>query len=253
MTQLEGLVTIITGAASGLGEATARRFVRDGATVIMSDIQQKKGEAISSEIGAEFLAADVTEEKQIADLVDQALARHGRLDCMINNAGALGVVGGIATISSEDWNKTVSLLLGSVFYGMKHAARAMINQGDGCILSTTSVAGLVAMGPHAYTAAKHGVVGLTKSVASELARYGVRVNAVAPGTVPTDMTGQIYGGQEGVRETSKARNPLGRSVEAADIAGGFAYLAGPDGKNITGQILTIDAGQSACPAPNRYY
>ena len=253
MKRLGGMVTIITGAANGLGEATARRFVAEGATVVLSDIQKDKGVAIAAELGADFIAADVTVEAEIAALVNETATRFGRLDCMINNAGLLGAVGSIATIDGDDWNRTISVLLGSVFYGMKHASQIMIKQGEGCILSTTSIAGLVALGPHVYTAAKHGIVGLTKSVASELAGHGIRVNAVAPGTVPTQLTGQVYGGEEGVRAISAARNPLGRAVEAADIAGGFAYLAGPDGRNITGQILTIDAGQSACPAATKFH
>ena len=251
MTQLNGLVTIITGAAAGLGQATARRFVADGATVILSDIQVERGLAVAKELGASFRAANVAVEADVAALVDETVQRFGRLDCMINNAGVLGVVGSIAEISDTAWNDTISVLLSSVFYGMKHAARVMIGQRSGVILTTASIAGLVARGPHAYAAAKHGVVGLTKSVASELAAHGIRVNAVAPGTVPTELTSAIYGGEDTVRRKVAPANPLRRAVEADEIAGAFAYLAGPDGCSITGQVLTVDAGVSACPAAPR--
>lgn len=251
MTRLQGLITIVTGAANGLGEATARRFAADGATVILSDIQAERGASIARELGAMFYAADVTVEDEMAALVAQAVSRYGRLDCMINNAGRLGAVGSITSISDADWRGTIAVLLASVFYGMKHAARVMIGQRSGAILSTTSVAGLVPLGPHVYTAAKHGVVGLTKSVASELAAHGIRVNAVAPGTVPTELTGKLFGSHEGVRQSAAARNPLGHTVEADEIAGAFAYLAGPDGRSITGQVLAVDAGLSACPAAVR--
>jgi NAD(P)-dependent dehydrogenase (short-subunit alcohol dehydrogenase family) len=247
MTQLKGLVTIITGAASGLGEATARRFVADGATVILSDIQVDRGAAVANGLRAAFAAADVTIEEEVAALVAQAVDRYGRLDCMINNAGLLGFVGSITAISEADWSNTIAVLLGSVFYGMKHAARVMIEQRSGVILSTASIAGLVPLGPHIYTTAKHGLVGLTRSVGSELAAHGIRVNAVAPGKVPTQITGNRLGGYDAVRRDAAARNPLGRTVEADEIAGAFAYLAGPDGRSITGQILTADAGLTACP------
>lgn len=251
MTPLGGLVTVVTGAANGLGEATARRFVADGATVILSDIQAERGAAVAKELGAAFFAADVTIENEVAALVAEAVARHGRIDCMINNAGRLGAVGSITGISDSEWRGTIDVLLASVFYGMKYAARVMIEQRSGVILSTTSVAGFMALGPHVYTAAKHGVVGLTKSVASELSEYGIRVNAVAPGTVPTQLTGKLFGGDEGVRRSAAARNPLGYTVEAGEIAGAFSYLAGPDGRSITGQVLAIDAGLTACPTALR--
>ena len=247
-------VTIITGAASGLGEATARRFANDGARLILSDIQVDRGQSLAEELGADFLSCDVTREEDVEALIDAALARHGRLDCMINNAGKLGAVGSVTDITVSAWTNSIAILLGSVFLGMKHAGRVMRDQGEGVILSTTSVAGISALGPHAYTAAKHGVVGLTRSVASELAQYGVRVNAVAPGNVPTRMTQLAYDGDPALMmEQWRQRNPLKRVIDADEIAGAFAYLAGPDGRNITGQVLTVDAGLTACRLDASYY
>ncbi len=253
MSGLNGLVTIITGGASGLGEATARRFAQDGARVIVSDISEDRGREVAGDIGADFVAADVTQEDQVARLVAHAVARHGRLDVMINNAGILGAIGSVADIEADAWERTIRILLTSVFYGTKHAARVMIPRRSGCILSTSSVAGIVALGPLVYTAAKHGVVGLTKSAAAELANHNIRVNSVAPGTVPSGLTSIVFGDAQGARDKAAAVNPLRRSVEADEIAGAFAYLAGPDAKNITGQVLAIDAGLSACPSATNYH
>lgn len=172
---------------------------------------------------------------------------------MINNAGVVGSVGSVCNVSAEDFGRTLSILLESVFYGMKHAARIMIPQGSGAILSTSSVAGVAALGPHAYTAAKHGVVGLTKSVAAELAQHGIRVNAVGPGTVPTGLTAAVYGDVAKARDASAAKSPLGRTIDPEDVAAAFAYLASDDGRNVTGQLMIVDGGLTACPIVPKFH
>jgi NAD(P)-dependent dehydrogenase (short-subunit alcohol dehydrogenase family) len=252
MTTLAGKVTIITGAATGLGEATARRFAAEGALLVLCDIDEAGGAAVARELGAEFVKTDVTCEGDVEAAVARAVALHGRLDCMINNAGAVGPMESIADITQSRWNWSIDILLNSVFYGMKHAARVMIDQGDGCILSTASVSAVAAMGPHHYVAAKHAVIGLTKSVASELAASGIRVNAVAPGAIPTRLAIGLFGNEAAARENAARRHPLKRVIEADDIAAGFAYFAGDSGRNITGQVLTIDGGLTACPEAARY-
>lgn len=253
MTRLLDTVTVITGAAGGLGEATARRFASEGAKLVLGDIREDAGRALAQSLGASFLPCDVTREGDVEALVAHAVTHHGRLDCMINNAGQLGALGRIQEIDAAAWGDTMAILLNSVFFGMKHAARVMRPARSGVILSTSSVAGIVALGPHAYTAAKHAVLGLTRSVAAELAEDGIRVNAVAPGNVPTRMTEMAYGDGEAMRAASQARNPLRRVVTADEIAGAFAYLASDDAMNITGQVIAPDAGLMDCRMDASYY
>lgn len=253
MNRLHDKVVVITGAASGLGEATARRFAREGARLVLGDIREEQGIALAAELGGAFLACDVTCEADVAALVDQAIRLHGRLDCIVNNAGQLGAVGRVEEIEGTAWRDTLAVLLDSVFYGMKHAARVMRPRGTGIILSTSSAAGLAPLGPHAYTAAKHAVIGLTLSVASELAADGIRVNAVAPGNVPSRMTALAYGDAEAMRRAAQARNPLGRVVEPDEVAAAFAYLASDDAANVTGQVLAVDAGLVECRLDAAYY
>jgi NAD(P)-dependent dehydrogenase (short-subunit alcohol dehydrogenase family) len=184
--RLKDKVAGVTGGACGIG--TVRRFVDEGASMIVADLQSEAGEALARELGeaARFIQTDVTREEDVAAAVDLAVSEFGRLDCMINNAGIVGAIGSIKDTSVEAWGVTIAVLLGGVFLGMKHGARVMIPQQSGCILSLSSTAAVAGgLGSHAYTAAKHAVVGLTKSVESELGQHHVRVNAAAPGNIVT--------------------------------------------------------------------
>lgn len=252
MTILQGKVAIITGAATGIGEATARLFAAQGAQVVVCDIDEDGGGLVAAAIGGRFVRTDVTREEDIEAAVAIAVKEYDRLDCMINNAGVVGPMESISTLNGAAWRKTVDILLNSVFYGIKHASRAMIGQGDGSILSTASVSGVSAMGPHPYVASKHAVIGLTKSAASELSASGIRVNAVAPGAVPTKLGAGMFGSMEAAQENARNRHPLQRLTEPDDIANGFLYLAADTGRNITGQVLTIDGGLTACPEAHRF-
>ena len=195
--RLEGKVAAITGAASGFGAATARRFVAEGCRVVLGDIQQAPGAALAKELGNSRgirRSATSRSEQHIAALVDRAVSEFGTLDIMFNNAGIVGAVGPIATTPANEWSATLDVLLNGVFYGMKHAARVMQPRMKGSIVSMASTAGIMGgLGPHAYCAAKHAVVGLTKNVGAELCRYGIRVNAIAPAGMATAMVANLSG------------------------------------------------------------
>jgi NAD(P)-dependent dehydrogenase (short-subunit alcohol dehydrogenase family) len=247
--RLDGIVAVITGGASGIGEGTARRFAEEGARCVVADIQDGPGEALAAELGdsAIFVHADVSREEDVAALVDAAVAHFGRLDCMFNNAGILGAVGPIAETEGTAWLRSIDVLLNSVFYGIKHAARVMIGNNPGTIINTTSTAGLRAgLGPHAYTTAKHGVVGLTQSVATELGRHGIRVNAIAPGATVSSMTAYVATGDAAaLDETSKRiapKVPLRRPGFPLDIANAALYLASDDSAWTNGAVLVVDGG-----------
>lgn len=250
--RLEGRVAIVTGGASGIGAGTVRRFVDEGARVVIADVDVERGKELAGELGPStcFAETDVTDEQNVAAAVDRALVDFGRLDVMFNNAGIIGAVGPIADTSLTAWDRSVAVLLRSVFLGMKHAARAMIPNRSGVILSTSSIAGLTGgLGPHAYTAAKHAVIGLTKSVAVELAAHGIRVNAIAPGMTATGMTAYTFTGDatgiDATVATIRSRSLLGIAGEPADIASAALYLASDDARYVTGHVLVVDAGQTS--------
>ncbi|MCL7466856.1 SDR family oxidoreductase [Phaeovulum sp. NW3] len=244
-------VAVITGAGSGIGEATARRFAADGYALVLADLRTDRLSELAKDLGAVIAATDVSDEAQVAELVARAVSEYGQLDCMINNAGILGAVGPIGKMPAADFKKTLAIMTDGVFYGTKHASNAM---GDsGVILNTASIAGIAGWSNHSYTAAKHAVVGLTRSAACELAPRNIRVNAVAPGNVVTQITIGLYGTPEAARDRALSRNPLPHVCTPEDIAGTFAFLAGNDGRGITGQVLVVDSGLSALPVPAEYH
>jgi NAD(P)-dependent dehydrogenase (short-subunit alcohol dehydrogenase family) len=246
--RLTGKVVVITGAASGIGESAARLFAAEGALLVLTDIQVERGEKLAADLrSATFLRVDVTDENDVAAAVSMAVSRHGRLDCMINNAAMLGAVGSIRETTADDWHKTLALVLDSVFYGIKHAARIMVEQRSGSIISTASLAGLrCGLGAHAYTVAKHGVVAITGSSAQELAPHLVRVNAVAPG--PTLTPGNAlgtFGDKSRIDEAEQAnaaRLPMQKAILPEDLAAAMLYFASDDSRFVTGQTIAVDGG-----------
>ena len=251
---------LITGGASGIGEGTARMFVDEGARVVIADMQDEAGQALATELGdaALFVHCNVTSEDDVAAAVDFAVAEFGSLDVMFNNAGIVGPVGRIAETDVDAWDNGISINLRGVFLGTKHAARVMTQQGSGVIINTSSTAGILGgLGPHSYTAAKHGVIGLTKSVANELAPQGIRVNAISPGNTVTAMTAAVTTGDAGAIDKANDRiasmSPLGYAGVPADIAAAALYLASDDSRYVSGHTLVVDAGQtSAGMEPNRF-
>ncbi|MES2260285.1 MAG: SDR family oxidoreductase [Pseudomonadota bacterium] len=244
--RLSGKVVLITGAASGIGAQAARTFAAEGALVVLSDINTQAGEQLARELNADFVAADVSIEAQVQAAVARAVALHGRLDCMVNNAGMIGVVGSILDTRAEDWQRTLSVLLDSVFYGIKHAGTQMRAQGDGgTIVSLSSLAGLVGgVGPQVYSVAKAGVIALTRGAASELAQYDIRVNAVAPDLVVTPLVDQVYGDRASTVERACAKSPLGSAAVAEEIAQTLVYLASDEGRHVSAHTVVVDSGQS---------
>lgn len=257
--RLEGKVAVITGAASGIGAGTARMFVAHGAKVIVADMQADAGMALVAELGenTRFALCNVTKEADVAAAVDLAVSEFGRLDVMFNNAGIIGAVGRISEMPVEAWDNTMAILLRGVFLGVKHAARVMMPQNSGVIINTSSTAGILGgLGPHAYTAAKHGVIGLTKSVANELAPFAIRVNAISPGNTVTAMTASVRGGDPTDLAETNARiaasSPLGYAGLPQDIAAAALYLASDDARYVSGHTLVVDAGQTtAGMTPNK--
>jgi NAD(P)-dependent dehydrogenase (short-subunit alcohol dehydrogenase family) len=258
--RLEGRVAVVTGGASGIGEGSVRRFVEEGAFVVIADLQREPGEALATELGAatRFIATDVTSEADVAAAVDLAVSEFGRLDVMFNNAGVVGAVGRIADTPVDSWDFTVSVLMRGVFLGMKHAARVMVPQGAGSIISTSSTAGILGgLGPHCYTACKHAIIGLTKSVASELGSSGIRVNAISPGNTVTTMTSMAITGDPNDMETTGRRiastSPLGIAGYPEDIANAALYLASDEARYVSGHTLVVDAGQTTNGGSGRFH
>lgn len=256
--RLEGKVAAITGASSGFGAATARLFVSQGCKVALGDIQEEAGRAVADELGdsAVFTRCDVTAEEDVANLVDTAVRAFGKLDIMFNNAGIVGAVGPIDSTPTEEWKATLDILLNGVFYGVKHAARVMKPQESGAIVSMSSTAGILGgLGPHTYTAAKHAVVGLTKSAGAELCRFGIRVNCISPAGMATPMVANVSTGDPTAIEETKrnlaAASPLkGRPGLAEDVANAALWLASDESGYTNGHTLTTDAGMTTGSSPN---
>lgn len=254
MARLDGKVAVVTGGASGMGAATVRRFVAEGAKVVIGDLQVEKGEAIAAELGAgvAFIRTDVGVEADVQAMVNFAVERYGRLDCMFNNAGFGGVAGPIEqTDMGEPYANTVACLLTGPILGMKHATPIMKAQGGGSIISTASIAGLRGGGGvPVYSALKAGVMGLTRAVAVELAPHQVRVNAICPGAIVTPIflfgqqpkAGLNVSVEDALRPVFGDLQPIPRAGEGVDIANMALFLASDESTFVTGQAFVVDGG-----------
>jgi NAD(P)-dependent dehydrogenase (short-subunit alcohol dehydrogenase family) len=259
MGRLEGKVAAITGGASGIGAGTVRRFVDEGARVLIADLDQAKGAALATELGdaAAFLRTDVSREEDVAAMIAETTDRFGRIDVLFNNAGFGGALGPIESTTVADYDLTMDVLVKSVFLGIKHVAPLMKAQGSGSIISTASVAGLRAgFAPHLYSVAKAAVIHMTKTVALELGENGIRVNAICPGFIATPLAAgrpdaddsQI----EQMRQAGASSQVLGRVGEPSDIAAMALFLAGDESQWITGQEFIVDGGFEAGPPWSRW-
>jgi NAD(P)-dependent dehydrogenase (short-subunit alcohol dehydrogenase family) len=253
MSRLANKVALITGGASGIGEATVRLFVAEGASVVIADLQDDRGRRVAAELGprAAYVHADVSREADVQAAVAETERHFGRLDCIFNNAGYGGVGGRIAEVPVDGFDATMGVLVRGVFLGMKHAAPVMKRQGSGSIISTASIAGLrTGLGPHVYSAAKAAVIHLTRSVAMELGEHNVRVNCICPGGIATPIFGkglglsperaeEIVPLMKGVLENLQ---PIKRAGLPDDIAQAALWLASDDSTFVNGHALVVDGG-----------
>jgi NAD(P)-dependent dehydrogenase (short-subunit alcohol dehydrogenase family) len=249
----ERRVCLVTGGASGIGEACARGFAARGDVVVIGDIQDGKAGALAAELGADALALrlDVREERDFERAMATVAERWGRLDVMVNNAAIVGALGPIAGLPVEEWDHAQAVILRSVFLGMKHAARCMEPRGAGAIVNVASVAGLVAgYGPHIYNACKAAVVQLTRSVSLELVERGIRVNAVCPGNVETPIHTGVTDARwktrmAKIREEHVDDQPMARMALPEEIADAVAWLASEQAAYVNGHALVVDGGLMA--------
>ena len=244
-------VVLITGALTGIGRATALAFAREGAQIVVSGRRDEAGQALVSELRAagaeaEYHRADVRQEDDVKQLVDRTVARFGRLDVAVNNAGTEGESGPITGQSIENFRATFDTNVLGVFLSLKHEMRVMLEQGSGSIINLSSVAGQVGFpGASIYVASKHAVEGLTKSAALEGAAAGIRVNSVAPGPVATDMLDRFTGRDGAAKAGFLAGIPAKRAATPDEIAQTIAFLASDQAKYLTGQNIAVDGGYTA--------
>ena len=246
--RLKDKVALITGGAAGIGKATAQRFIEEGARVIICDVNQEAGEAAVQELGAsvEFYQVDVTNRQAVQAWVDGVVEEYGRVDVLVNNAGVLRdnmlvkVKGGelIKQMSEAEFDLVIAVNLKGVFNCTQAVAPHMIKQGEGVILNASSVVGLDGnFGQTNYVATKAGVIGMTKVWARELGRHKIRVNAVAPGFIATEMVMQM---PEKILEGMVARIPIGRMGQPRDIANAYLFLASDEASFVSGAVLRVD-------------
>ncbi len=244
-------VVLITGALTGIGRATALAFARDGARLVVSGRRDDAGQALATDLRklgaeAEYIHADVRIEADVSNLIEGVVGRFGRLDIAVNNAGTEGQSAPVTEQSATNFEATFATNVLGTLLSMKHEMRVMLKQRAGSIVNLSSVAGKVGMaGASVYVASKHAVEGLTKSAALEGAAAGVRVNAVAPGPVATDMLERFTNGSEETKAGFLSTIPAKRSATADEIARTILFLGGEEARYLTGQSIGVDGGYTA--------
>jgi NAD(P)-dependent dehydrogenase (short-subunit alcohol dehydrogenase family) len=250
MKNLEGKVGFITGAGSGIGESTALAFSREGAKVVVADVDDEGGERVVEAIKANggdslFVHTDVSDEIEVEDAIRRTIDHFGGLDCAFNNAGILGEMNLAADYSRGGWDRVMAINLTGVWICVQQQIRYMADHGGGSIVNTASVAGL--RGSHmipAYSVSKHGVIGITKSVATGYGSHGIRVNAICPGLIDTRLASPLIDDTEAA-EKALARYALGRIGKTSEVAEAVVWLSSDAASFVTGIAMPIDAGSTA--------
>lgn len=255
MSRFSKKVVVVTGGGSGIGKATALQFASEGASVVIGNRNESKGQEIVKEINdaggnASFIQTDVTKESDVKALVDHAVSTYGRLDAAFNNAGTEGDTATIVEDTEKNFNRIFDVNVKGLWLSMKYEIEYMLNHGGGSIVNTASIAGLIGFPQHGmYTASKHAVLGLTKSAALEYGAQGIRINAVSPGTIQTEMLDRFAGETEEEQQKTKeyliSKNPIGRIGEPKEIAGAVLWLCSEEASFMLGQSVTVDGGFTA--------
>jgi NAD(P)-dependent dehydrogenase (short-subunit alcohol dehydrogenase family) len=243
-----GKVALVTGAAAGMGLATARAFAEAGAAVVLADVKEEAVQAEATQLiaaGHKALAlrCDVSDDAQVAAMVERTVAEFGRLDAAFNNAGVMARIAYTADSSREDWDRVIGINLQGVWSCMKHELRQMQKQGSGAIVNNASIGAQTGNpGIASYIASKHGVVGLTRTAALEYVKQGIRVNAVNPGLIDTQIARDVVNGDEQAYAALEAGVPMGRAGRPEEIAAAVLWLCSPGASYVVGHALTVDGG-----------